>query len=386
MKKVLFLSPNSFPKETGGSVLFRRLISSLNFFDFYWFSIQKSKKRGVPIKNEISLDFSPIIHFDYFDRIFRRIPVLGKLWFKLKYGYLRKKGLENTLNQTAQFDLLWVYVSTLIIPFAVGILKIGKNKFHISIQDDIYGHLPEWEAKILEDDYIWLLKNATSIDFVSESLKDYLFEKYSFKNKYKIICFADETDLPKPEIKNEIKNIGYAGNVWSPKNFHTLLINMKRLNQEGNELRLHVFSNNFPKSLNKDFSVEIINRGLLDNKSLLEALQEMDLLYVPMSFEKNKKILSSTSFPSKVFTYLNTGIPILFHAPKYSSVFNFIKKNNSGYVITSNKNLEFQSQFKKILKSDFNERKIISDFSISLLKNQYSFSKQRSEFIELILN
>jgi len=386
MKKVLFLSPNSFPKETGGSVLFRRLISSLDFFDFYWFSINRSKKKGLPIEKEVCLNFPRLILFDNFDRTLRRIPIFGKLWFKFKYGYIRKKGLENPLNQSGQFDLLWVYMSTLIIPFAVGTLKLKKKKFHISVQDDIYGHLPEWEAKILEDDYIWLLKNANSIDFVSESLKDYLFEKYSFTNKYKIICFADEIDLPKPNIKNKIKNIGYAGNVWSPNNFKTLLINMKQLNQEGYELRLHIFSNNFPQYLKKNFPKEIINRGLLDNQSLLNALQEMDLVYVPMSFEKNKKILSSTSFPSKVFTYLNTGVPILFHAPEYSSVFNFIEKNNSGFVITSNENLEFQSQFIKILKSEINERKVISKFSIALLKNQYSFSKQKGEFIDLILN
>lgn len=386
MKKVLFLSPNSFPKETGGSVLFRRLIGSLDFLDFFWFTIEKSEKKGLAIENEVSLDFSSIGFSGNLDRIARKIPIFGKLWFKLKYGYLKKKGLESPLDQFGQFDLVWVYISTLIIPFASGVLKLSNKKFHISVQDDIYGHLPEWEAKILENDYVWLLKNASTIDFVSESLKDYLFDKYNFTNKYKIICFADEIDIPKPIIRNKIKNIGFAGNVWSPKNFQTLLTNMKHLNQVGFELRLHIFSNNFPKNLKKDFSFEIINRGLLDNKSLLEALQEMDLVYVPMSFEKNKKILSSTSFPSKVFTYMNTGVPILFHAPEYSSVFKFIEKNNSGYLITSNENLEFQIEFEKILKSDVNEREIISEISIDLLKNNYSFSKQRSEFIDLILN
>ncbi|MCR9015466.1 glycosyltransferase [Aquiflexum gelatinilyticum] len=386
MKKVLFLTPNSFPAETGGSVLFRKLIGSLDFLDFSWLSIDKSKVQGLNIKNANFVNFLPIVKSGSFDKIGRRIPWIGKFWFKIRYGYLKRKGENLNLKDFSTFDLIWVYVSTQAIPFSSAVFKRTKVKLHISVQDDIYGHLPKWEAKILEDDYIWLLKNATTIDFASEALKDYLFTKYNFSNRYKIVCFADETEVPSPILNNNISNIGFAGNVWSPKNFNTLLLNLNNLNKTGRNLKLHVFSNNFPKSLEDNFSFEIENRGLMKNEDLVNELQKMDLVYVPMSFEENKKILSSTSFPSKVFTYLNTGIPILFHAPKYSSVFKFIEKHNTGFVISSNDEEEFKKDFEKILNSKVGERRMISENAIRLLKNKYAFSNQRLEFIDLILN
>jgi glycosyltransferase involved in cell wall biosynthesis len=83
---------------------------------------------------------------------------------------------------------------------------------------------------------------------------------------------------------------------------------------------------------------------------------------------------------------LNTGIPILFHAPKYSSVFKFIEKHNTGFVISSNDEEEFKKDFEKILNSKVGERRMISENAIRLLKNKYAFSNQRLEFIDLILN
>ena len=66
----------------------------------------------------------------------------------------------------------------------------------------------------------------------------------------------------------------------------------------------------------------------LSQKNLIEELNKCDYLYCPYFFSKDPvfKSISKLSFPSKLVTYLVSSRRLIIHAPKYSSVYKFLKK------------------------------------------------------------
>jgi hypothetical protein len=54
---------------------------------------------------------------------------------------------------------------------------------------------------------------------------------------------------------------------------------------------------------------------------------EADVLFVPMSFAKADKANVEISFPSKLTDYTAMGLPLLIHAPAYSSVVRWALEN-----------------------------------------------------------
>ena len=82
-------------------------------------------------------------------------------------------------------------------------------------------------------------------------------------------------------------------------------------------------------------NVRIEYRGWIDQEQLLNELNEADLLYCPYRFDEDFREVASYSFPGKLSTYMKTGVPILVHAPDYSTIARFIRCNNCGYIIES---------------------------------------------------
>lgn len=66
----------------------------------------------------------------------------------------------------------------------------------------------------------------------------------------------------------------------------------------------------------------------LSQEDLIKELNKCNYLYCPYFFSKDPvfKSISKLSFPSKLVTYLVSSRRLIIHAPKYSSVYKFLKK------------------------------------------------------------
>lgn len=60
-------------------------------------------------------------------------------------------------------------------------------------------------------------------------------------------------------------------------------------------------------------------RGFVDHAVMMNALRGCDLLFAPMTFDAGARDNMAVSFPSKLADYTAAGVPILVHAPSYSS-------------------------------------------------------------------
>jgi glycosyltransferase involved in cell wall biosynthesis len=64
-------------------------------------------------------------------------------------------------------------------------------------------------------------------------------------------------------------------------------------------------------------------------------LLSADLLYLPLPFDENFEAFVRLSLPTKVITYLGTGIPILYHGPKGSAVHELLSHDSAAFSQTS---------------------------------------------------
>ena len=73
----------------------------------------------------------------------------------------------------------------------------------------------------------------------------------------------------------------------------------------------------------------------MPNKEILAVMERADLLFLPLAFDSPYPEVIRTSSPGKFGEYLQSGVPILAHAPDDSYVIDYIRRNDCGFVESS---------------------------------------------------
>ena len=139
-------------------------------------------------------------------------------------------------------------------------------------------------------------------------------------------CF----DSPSERLaeKKEILSIAFAGTINSAGDINmlkSLAICLKSCNG-----RLLLFGpldkqNAIELGLN-DSNIEV--RGMIASNDLIKLLRdEVDALYVPLSFEAQGSTVALLSFPSKLADYTSIGLPLLVHGPDNCSAVRWVREN-----------------------------------------------------------
>jgi glycosyltransferase involved in cell wall biosynthesis len=76
-----------------------------------------------------------------------------------------------------------------------------------------------------------------------------------------------------------------------------------------------------------------IRRDEVRSEDIPSVIAEADVAFLPFSFESHMRHIVETSIPSKIAEYLASGIPILAHAPSYSTVARYCRKYDCGLVV-----------------------------------------------------
>ncbi len=122
--------------------------------------------------------------------------------------------------------------------------------------------------------------------------------------------------------------IGYAGNLFIRDYFEMLgelAAALRRING-----RIVIYGPVTAAEFHaKGLAAENIElRGMVGSCDLILRLrEEVDALFVPMSFTAADRCFSEFSFPSKLTDYTATGVPLLVQGPAYSSVVKWCEEN-----------------------------------------------------------
>jgi glycosyltransferase involved in cell wall biosynthesis len=94
-----------------------------------------------------------------------------------------------------------------------------------------------------------------------------------------------------------------------------------------------------------------------------EVLATASVLFLPFSFQPEQRLIVSTSLPTKVPEYLAAGIPILVHAPAYSSIARYAQEEGWGLVVETPDNDHLSEGLHRIMR-DQKLRERLSDAAL----------------------
>jgi hypothetical protein len=391
MKKILFISPYAFNKINGGSVLFNKLFKEIKLGQLDWFICSDRLHNS-----NFDFNFSNIyqnynILFDnsYINSLARKYYWIGSFFYYFKYKHFAKFIHRKLFNKIIQndIDFLWIYLSHSSISSSAEVIRGIKLKYHLSIQDDVHTHLPFFESKDLEEDYKYLIENASSIDFISDNMRRYYEKVYNVKAKATTFLIADKVEVALPIINENIQKIGFAGNVWCADNFICILENIKKYNNEfETKIKFVVYTDEGAHSFFNSYKDIVDLNGMIPYENLISELQKCDLLYLPMTFTTDGFITNQTSFPSKILTYLNAGIPLLNHSPVESVSHEFIMSMQIGYSITTCEINQFYFEFNKLMNvNHYKLRNVYSKYASKALRS-FDSVEMIDKLNKLILN
>ena len=220
--------------------------------------------------------------------------------------------------------------------------KITKIPLVIAVHDDWFmmlksGRIFPWA--LYYQIYRLTIRSAKHIYAISPAMVDML------KNEFNVAA-----ELQMPAVKPCL-NINKEKRQIKQNNFSLLFAgSIGGFNIDAIELLMDVVAGNaHNKRPEKDYRFDIYSRlsrqtkirlatGLrncdnikihdwVSQDQLLHAFRNADMLFLPLSFNKNYQAMVATSFPTKTADYLSVFKPIIVLAPPYSTLMQYAKKS-----------------------------------------------------------
>jgi hypothetical protein len=126
--------------------------------------------------------------------------------------------------------------------------------------------------------------------------------------------------------------LAVAGNLYASDAWNALLeaLDSAGWTVQGRPVVLRVFGPRLAMACTGPRRVDY--RGWSSEAELLRSLRECHLGYVPYWFDEAMEIPARLCFPNKAALYVASGLPMLVHAPSYSSIARFVRETGSGFL------------------------------------------------------
>lgn len=218
-------------------------------------------------------------------------------------------------------------------------------------------------AKIFETSFQYCLAKCSGFGAPSFRWEE-LYRKQYPGNCVTLIGIAPEIPLNivQSREKHMTIRIGFAGQIYATDAYGKLIealnacawrIDNRLWKFTIGDIEIHHF-----------YISRFFHTGLCRRSSFWKSGKDCDLLYCPYWFDPSFFHEASTSFPSKLATYLSVGIPVLFHGPEYSSPIKLLEKNGAAFVCKSTQASAIVFAIRKCLYSNERNKFIGSGFTL----------------------
>ncbi len=368
--KLLLIHFSDLFYGSGTAVIYRRLLSLLpdeveiHHCISTWLSHSQT---AINARYETELSITP--HFaphkplrDVYGRLSRRwnggVPDL-----RLP-GRLDAENIRKTIN-TIRPDVIWWSGDYLpISSYAFNQLKsdtFTDVQLRFSLYDPPgFWNSGKWDFK---PHLQQILQRIQGVDVIGNNMAT-LVKESGFPGEPVILNDYVENTLEPATSKPDAFRIAITGQIYGGEMFQHLIDKLSKLSIAG-AIEIHWFGNNqnlkvadgrvWPQN------VKLVKRGLLPRDEIATHLQSFDAGYLNMPKETDG--FGKYSVPTKLITYLEARLPVIFHAPLDSEIqqmneqyrFGINLENTDEIISIRNKRSEFQEWGGKLIQERYNK-------------------------------
>lgn len=229
---------------------------------------------------------------------------------------------------------------------AASLARKRKAPLHLIVHDDWprAAHVPPAFRGWFERQFAAVYKQADSRLCVSPSMQQAYRIRYGAGGDvlYPMrAASAPEFNDPPPRLaQNDHQfTVAFAGTINSPGYVQALIAMHAALEPIGGRLLIFgPLTTDDARRSGLDLP-NVVVCGLLTWPELLQRLrEEVDALFVPMSFAAADRSNMEMSFPSKLTDYTTVGLPLLIYGPDYCSAVRWARENDGVAEVVENEN------------------------------------------------
>ena len=295
--------------------------------------------------------------------------IFGQIFWVVKKGIrvIKKEGVDIILGIS---DFGPALIGTYIIH------KISKKPYILHLYDIYYGNFFPFPGGLLAKFFEKrLFKNAKSIIVTNEGTKEFYEKRYGKDfSKIDVIynsVFPDKyLKLHTPYNPKEPYTIVYTGRIYWPQ--IESLKNLIKAVDEIKEIKINLDfyvpqPPEYVKSLGFDLNKIHLKSATPDQ--MPEIQSRADILFLPLSWHTKSPQIIETATPGKLSDYLISGRPILIHAPSWTSLVRYAKKNDFSYVVDDESIDNLRKGINKILMNPEYAKEMINNARKTFLIN-----------------
>lgn len=212
--------------------------------------------------------------------------------------------------------------------------KQFKLPLHLIIHDDWISYVPITDFMRVNANRVF--EHTYQQARLRLCISPYMVEEYKRRyNASGVVLYplrGEDTQSKEIAIRRKPQGepliFGYAGSISSPSYVKCIDTLSTSVRASGGTI---VIYSSITKEAMKQMNVNtenIVIRPLLPYQKLITQLRdEVDVLFVPMSFSPNDKINMQLGFPSKLADYTAVGLPLLIYGPPYCSAVRWANAN-----------------------------------------------------------
>lgn len=248
-----------------------------------------------------------------------------------------------------------------------------------------------WNPKI-QNNFKFLLSKSTGLLSICQSMSDEYEARYgySFKAFHNCIEFNSWDKFSKEtyDINGKFK-ILYAGRI-GPGTYHSILTFAKaieKMQQPGFEIEFQIQTEYLPNAHRRTLT-ELKRTKInpfIKYEELPKKLASVDLLLLPMDYDRDNLNFIHLSMPTKVPEYMVTGTPILVFADKSTALFKYADKDGWAFTVSENNESALIKKMEYIMNNQ-KAREDISKKARQIVLQNHEANKIREEFRQYFNN